>query len=66
MEYAIVDKSNESPYERAVAGHLALVGMLISKDIKVYTKAEFNKRSKDKASLLYKIKHEGRALYEKL
>lgn len=62
----IVDNSNESPYERAVVGHLALVGMPISKDIKVYTKAEFTRRSKDRTSLSYKIKHEGKTLYAKL
>lgn len=62
----IVDQSDESPYERAVTGHLALIGMPISKDIKVYTKEEFSRRSKDKTSLSYKIKHEGKALYAKL
>lgn len=59
----IVDKSDESPYERAVAGHLAFIGMTISKDIKVYTREEFTRRCKDKSSLAYKIKHEGKPLY---
>lgn len=62
----VVDQSNESPYERAVTGHLALIGMPISKDIKVYTRKEFSKRSKDHSSLSYKIKHEGKNLYAKL
>jgi len=61
----IVDKTEQSPYERPIRGHLALVGMMISKDLKVYTKDEFFRRSKDKSSLSYKIKHEGKHLYAK-
>lgn len=62
----VVDQTEQSPYERAVSGHFALIGMDVSKDLKVYTKEEFNRRSKDKTTLSYKIKHEGKSLYEKI
>lgn len=61
----VVENSNQSPYERAAAGHLALCGVGISKDIIVRTRKHFEKNSKDITTLSYKIKHEGKPIYEK-
>lgn len=59
----IVDKSDEKSFKRPVPGYDALFGMGISKDIIVYTKEEFDKRSSDITTLAYKIKNEGELIY---
>ena len=61
----IVEKSEEKKQQRPVKGHLALFGLGISKDLVVYTKEEFEERTKDLTSLAYKIKHEGKEIYAK-
>ena len=59
----VVDKSDEKSYSRVRPGHRALFGLDISKDIIVYTKDEFEKRSKDITTLCYKIKNDGKLVY---
>ena len=59
----IIDKSNEKSYIRPITGHKALIGLCISKDIIIYTKDEFEKFSKDKTTLGYKIKKDGELIY---
>lgn len=59
----VVEKSDEKSYKRSVPGDLALVDMLISRDILVYTKEEFEARAKDVTTLCYKIKKEGEKIY---
>ena len=61
----VVEKSDEKRHRRGRAASLALIDMLIPKDVVVYTKEEFEKSSKDITSLLYKIKNEGVKLYAK-
>lgn len=60
----IVEKSEEKPYERILKGLHALRGLMIAKDILVYTKDEFENLTSDVSSLCYKVKREGVKLYE--
>ena len=59
----VVESSDEKSYKRAIPGHQALFGLCISKDILVHTKEVFEKRSHDRTTLEYKIKHHGRMMY---
>lgn len=61
----VVEESDEKSYKRPIAGHRALIGLCISKDLIVYTKQEFEKYSKDVTSLCYKIEKDGELLYAK-
>lgn len=61
----IVEDSEKKRYERAILGHHVLFGLMIPKDILVYTKAEFENAIKDKTSFSYKIKRDGKKLYAK-
>jgi predicted nucleotidyltransferase len=60
----VVDQSEEKPYKRILKGLKSLRGLKIPKDILVYTKKEFEEMAKHRASLCYKIKHEGIKAYE--
>ena len=60
----VVEQSEETPYKRILRGLKSLRGLKIPRDILVYTKDEFESLAKDKASLCYKIKHEGIKAYE--
>lgn len=59
----IVKESNEKSYKRSIAGDYALHGLMISKDLIILTKEEFEKRANDITTLCYKIKKEGKILY---
>lgn len=59
----IVEASDEKSYKRPVVGFKALRGLDISKDIIVYTREEFDSKSKDITTLGYKIKKDGKVLY---
>ncbi len=61
----IISKSDEKSYKRSIKGELALANFLVSRDILVYTKDEFNARANDKVTLCYKIKNEGMPIYAK-
>ena len=60
----VVEESGEIKYKRSVSGHHALFGLMIPKDIIVYTRDEFGDRANDKGTLCYKIKKEGKRIYE--
>jgi predicted nucleotidyltransferase len=60
----IVASSEEKPYRRMKPAYQALRGMKVSKDILVYTEAEFENYAGEPASLFYKIKNEGVKLFE--
>jgi predicted nucleotidyltransferase len=62
----VVDESDEKTYKRVRAGHRALFGLDVSKDMVVYTKEEFEKRSKDITTLCYKIKNDGELIYARV
>ena len=61
----VVNESNEKSYKRPIAGHMALHGMMLSKDILVLTKEEFNRLAHDVTTLMHKVKVEGKKLYDK-
>ena len=61
----VVEKSSEKSYRRPVSGHHALFGLMIPKDIIVYTQKEFKKSSNDETNLMFKIKKEGKKIYAK-
>ena len=61
----IVEQSKERAHKRSIAGSKSLRGLMISRDIIVYTKDEFDQKSHDVSTLCYKIKHEGKRLYAK-
>jgi len=60
----VVDKSEEKSYNRPLAGYKALRGLeLISKDLIIHTKDEFDRISNDTTTLGHKIKKEGKLLH---
>ena len=59
----VVDKSDEKTYKRPIAGHRALLGLNISKDLIVKTKEEFEEASGKITTLIYKIKNDGELIY---
>jgi predicted nucleotidyltransferase len=61
--FIIVDHSNERAIKRSFLGYKALWGLGIAKDIIVYTNDEFEASSQKEASLPYKVKHYGKAIY---
>ncbi|MFZ1405291.1 MAG: nucleotidyltransferase domain-containing protein [Anaerolineae bacterium] len=61
----IVTGSNLSDYERSVLGHRCLSGLDIAKDVIVKTRPEFDFLRDVRASLEYKIAHQGKVLYDR-
>ena len=61
----IVDKASIQRYDLMAEGHKALIGIKIPKNILVYTKEEFDDYSKDKSTLSYLIKQNGKRIYAK-
>ncbi len=59
----IIEKSEEKSYDRPVSGHRALFGLCISKDIIIYTKAEFDRHCIDTTTLCHTIEKNGKLLY---
>jgi len=61
----IVDKIEKNRHRALVEGHAALVGLMLSKDLILLTKEEFEKDSEDITTLHYKIKRQGKKIYAK-
>ncbi len=61
----IVAQSDLTDYERSVLGHRCLSGLDIAKDVLVKTRAEFDFFKDVRASLEYKIAHQGKVLYDR-
>jgi uncharacterized protein len=61
----IVSDSNLTTYQRAILGHRWLSGLAIAKDIVVRTCAEFDFWQAARASLEYKVAHQGKVLYDR-
>ncbi|MCL5437015.1 MAG: nucleotidyltransferase domain-containing protein [Candidatus Dependentiae bacterium] len=59
----VVDESKEKSHRRAVAGHHALYGLRIFKDLLVLTQREFEEEASDPMSLCSKIREQGKVLY---
>ena len=61
----VVEESDKKSYKRSIPGDLALVDLLVSRDIVVSTKEEFEQRASDVTTLCYKIKKDGERIYAK-
>ncbi len=61
----IVSQSDLTDYERSVLGHRCLSGLDIAKDVLVKTRSEFDFFKDVRASLEYKIAHQGKVLYDR-
>lgn len=61
----VVDHIEDTRHQAMVEGHRALGDMLMSKDILVYSKEEFELYSQNKAKLCYKVKQAGKKIYAK-
>lgn len=59
----VIKSSDEKRHRRSIPGRRSLWGLKISKDIMVYTQAEFNERASDPTTLVYKVVHDGKVLY---
>jgi predicted nucleotidyltransferase len=59
----IVEDSPLNAYERDAQDYLALLGLGVPKDVRVYTRAEFEERAALPVSLERTIKQKGRLLY---
>ena len=62
----VVSESDDKFYKRPIKGYSSLEGLHIPEDIIIYTRAEFEERAKQKGTLCYRIKREGRKVYESL
>jgi uncharacterized protein len=61
--FVIVPESNENPLRRMQRACHCLSNMGVSKDVLVKTRAEADRYRNVRASLEYKVFHEGRVLY---
>ena len=61
----VVEDSKDISYRRPIAGRIVLADLMVPKDILVYTRDEFEKKSQDVTSLCHKIVHEGKQIYAK-
>ncbi|HEX4068980.1 MAG TPA: hypothetical protein VHX42_02690 [Candidatus Babeliales bacterium] len=59
----VVDGNNIEHYKLMVAGHKALIGIRVAKNILVYTQEEFDEYSEDSSTLSYIIKRYGKHIY---
>ena len=59
----VVDSSDEKRHKRGIPGSRSLRGMLIPKDILVFTKDEFDSWAQNVTTLCYKVKNTGKILY---
>ena len=59
----VVKESNEPRWQRANPGAKALWGVGVSKDLLIYTKAEFERAVEHPSTLARKVKQEGVLLY---
>jgi predicted nucleotidyltransferase len=61
----IVADAELPAYKRARAGHRALRGVRVPKDIMVLTQAEFDRQSTVTCSLAHRVREHGRILYDR-
>jgi uncharacterized protein len=61
----VVEKYKQNHYKDLVLGHKALMDMSLSKDILLFNKEEFEKKSKDVTEFCYKVKRSGKRIYAK-
>ena len=59
----VVEGSADVRHRRSIPGSRSLRGMMVPKDIMVYTIKEFDRSSADQSSICYKIRRQGKVLY---
>jgi len=59
----VIDGKDIEHYRLMVAGHKALIGVRVAKNILVYTQEEFDEYSEDPSTLTYSIKKYGKRIY---
>jgi hypothetical protein len=59
----VVDGKDIEHYKLMTAGHKALIGVRMAKNILVYTQEEFDDYSEDLSTLSYSIKKYGKRIY---
>jgi hypothetical protein len=59
----VVDGKDIEHYKLMTAGHKALIGVKVGKNILVYTQEEFDEYSQDPSTLSYSIKKYGKRIY---
>lgn len=59
----IVEGENIPHYDLMTAGHKALIGVKVAKNILVYTPEEFEEYSQDQSTLSYAVKNYGERIY---
>ncbi len=62
----VVDGKDIEHYKLMTAGHRALIGVKIAKNILVYTQEEFDDYSQDPSTLSYSIKKYGKRIYARV
>lgn len=66
LDFAIIVENYASDrHSMLVDGYRALFGLKVAKDLFLYSCEEFDYYSKQKTSLGFKIKHEGKKIYAK-
>lgn len=61
----VVKESSEKSYKRSNVGSWQLIDLMVPNDLLVYTEKEFKELSRDRTTLCYKVKTEGKVLYGK-
>jgi len=59
----VVEEGDESPYRREAQAYLALSGIGVAKDVMVYTREEFERRSSLPVSFERTVKKKGKLIY---
>lgn len=62
--FVVVGDSSRSPHERAVVAYRALRGLFLPAEIKVATRAEFERRARWRSSIERIVLDKGKVLYE--
>ena|SRR3990167_9164479 len=59
----VIDEQIADRYQALTAGHKALRGINIAKDLLLVNSTEFDQYSQDPRRIFHKIKHEGKKIY---
>jgi predicted nucleotidyltransferase len=62
--FVVVGDSSQSPHERAVAAYRALRGLFVPAEVKVATRAEFERQAQWSSSIERIVQDKGKVLYE--
>jgi predicted nucleotidyltransferase len=62
--FVVVGESSQSPHKRAVAAYRALRGLFVPAEVKVATRAEFERQAQWSSSIERIVRDRGKVLYE--